>query len=1060
MFRRNSSVSDPLAASSSAHEALTLPGTTEEHAHAGKERPINAPTPRNANTTLTLNHNVGRAAEKPAIESPASSSVSSKHRGSSQTVQQLPSEKEKTPSFTDPFVSNSLEDEKSRRQSTNAPREIIDRLREFGLFASAPESFLEAIAGRLVMQVHQANSFIITEGEEARAMYWIIRGSVGIVSRDGEAVHAELGPGAFFGEIGILFDCPRTASVQAREKCILAVLTAGALNEVSPSYPVIEKAIRDEAQERLALLEKNRIVNMQSVQASKKRRKSSINGLEETASLKSTKSTSADTPSYKSRARNQSIGDLSKYLEHTGVREIIAEMPLFNSLPSGVIHRLALAVVPKSYPPFEMVIRQNTLGKDIYFIIDGQVEVLHDELQAPIARLTQGAYFGEMTFLSMVEKRTASVRTITEVDCLVVTGETLDVLCKEYPDIMKNIEATAKQRIGKNKSQQNLLRSASPNNVGPSSIYLNKRHNSISTSSSEHSSSIRDEDTTVETPHGKPLDLDPFHRKTTQEEEEPEETNGVGLFSKSWSTAGAFGSSPSMLLRPPTHDVAPHDSEDNGPSSRTEPASVEFNTYSLSSAPGKSQSPPTSPHNSEPSNPAFPIQPKIMPPNDFRLSTASTPSPSSSRRSSKISMFGGFVDSIPEEVETSQGLAHNFQNNSIVPSVRRRVSVGLVLHPRRVRQSARRMSSLFNVGPFPDLLQVKVFQFLDLKTLMAMQRVCHHWRQMLQSSSALLTELDLSIYNTTINDKTIVPITNFAGLRPKIVNINNCFHLTDEGFSFLVNGIGLANFRVFKMKSVWEVSGMAIMDLTVPSIGAHLEEIDLSNCRKVNDTTLSRLIGWVVPEHGDSGGAAPGAVVGCTNLKRLSLSYCKHITDRSMYHMAMFASDRIEAIDLTRCTTITDHGFSFWTLRSFSALRYLNLADCTFLTDKAIIAIATSAKGLEKLVLSFCCALTDVSVDVLSLGCPALKLLDLSFCGSAVSDASLSRVALHLLELRSLSTRGCVRVTREGIENFMAIAGARTSVMDLDVSQCRNVIGPIQSPVDPVSGRPRFNIRR
>ena len=39
-------------------------------------------------------------------------------------------------------------------------------------------------------------------------MYWIIRGSVGIVSRDGESIHAELGPGTFFGEIGILFDCP------------------------------------------------------------------------------------------------------------------------------------------------------------------------------------------------------------------------------------------------------------------------------------------------------------------------------------------------------------------------------------------------------------------------------------------------------------------------------------------------------------------------------------------------------------------------------------------------------------------------------------------------------------------------------------------------------------------------------------------------------------------------------------------------------------------------------------------------------------------------------------
>lgn len=210
---------------------------------------------------------------------------------------------------------------------------------------------------------------------------------------------------------------------------------------------------------------------------------------------------------------------------------------------------------------------------------------------------------------------------------------------------------------------------------------------------------------------------------------------------------------------------------------------------------------------------------------------------------------------------------------------------------------------------------------------------------MLQTSSSLMKVLDLSKFNTTITDQSIIPITNFAGTRPKVVDISDCFHLTDEGFSYLVNGIGLAKIQVFKMKSVWEVTGMAIMDITVPSIGSDLQEIDLSNCRKVGDATLSRLIGWVVPPQYPGSTANPhevqqsvpgGTVVGCQKLKRISLSYCKHITDRSMYHMAMFASDRLESLNLTRCTSITDHGFSYWALRQFTALTYLCLADCTF----------------------------------------------------------------------------------------------------------------------------------
>jgi F-box/leucine-rich repeat protein 7 len=167
-----------------------------------------------------------------------------------------------------------------------------------------------------------------------------------------------------------------------------------------------------------------------------------------------------------------------------------------------------------------------------------------------------------------------------------------------------------------------------------------------------------------------------------------------------------------------------------------------------------------------------------------------------------------------------------------------------------------------------------------------------------------------------------------------------------------------------------------------------LEEIDLSNCRKVGDNLLARVVGWVVPElspmeqaaqreyvqqqqqqlllaAGGGGGSAaatatvaralrspsqtpaPGTVVGCPALKRLTLSYCKHITDRSMAHIATHAAQRIESIDLTRCTTITDAGFHSWSVWSFPRLTRLCLADCTYLTDNAIVWLTHAARGLR-----------------------------------------------------------------------------------------------------------------
>lgn len=133
----------------------------------------------------------------------------------------------------------------------------------------------------------------------------------------------------------------------------------------------------------------------------------------------------------------------------------------------------------------------------------------------------------------------------------------------------------------------------------------------------------------------------------------------------------------------------------------------------------------------------------------------------------------------------------------------------------------------------------------------------------------------------------------------------------------------------------------------------------MSNCRKVGDTLMARIIGWVVPSNqkveGKSASIKPTiqtaecTVYGCPQLKKLTLSYCKHVTDRSMHHIASHAAGRLEEMDLTRCTTITDQGFQYWGNARFTNLRKLCLADCTYLTDNAIVHLTNAAKQLQEL---------------------------------------------------------------------------------------------------------------
>jgi F-box and leucine-rich repeat protein 7 len=255
-----------------------------------------------------------------------------------------------------------------------------------------------------------------------------------------------------------------------------------------------------------------------------------------------------------------------------------------------------------------------------------------------------------------------------------------------------------------------------------------------------------------------------------------------------------------------------------------------------------------------------------------------------------------------------------------------------------------------HTGRLSKHILLRVFRFLPLHELMRLRLVSHAWQHILQSAPELVTVLDLTPYNRLITDSTIASVARFVNYRPMVVDISNCFHLSDAGFLELVRSVS-PNLRIWRMKSVWDVTGQAISEISQRC--TRLEEIDLSNCRKVGDATLSRIIGT----SSLSPPAFENMIVDSMNstVKRLTLSYCKHLTDRFMAHLAnneMVAAN-LQALNISRCTTITDWGFQSWSVTGgggrFSSLHDLKLSDCTFLTDQAIVYLVNSAPNLRQL---------------------------------------------------------------------------------------------------------------
>jgi MFS family permease len=90
------------------------------------------------------------------------------------------------------------------------------------IFAPLPGTALEHIAGRLVPLRIEPGTVILREGDAGDRFYVIVEGEVE-VSAEGKTI-ATQGPGGYFGEIALLKDVPRTATVKAKTRVVLYAL--------------------------------------------------------------------------------------------------------------------------------------------------------------------------------------------------------------------------------------------------------------------------------------------------------------------------------------------------------------------------------------------------------------------------------------------------------------------------------------------------------------------------------------------------------------------------------------------------------------------------------------------------------------------------------------------------------------------------------------------------------------------------------------------------------------------------------------------------------------------
>ena len=132
-------------------------------------------------------------------------------------------------------------------------REFVDTwnlVAKVPLFRMLDAARIAAVAGVLRARRVERGERLIRKGDQADSMYFIVSGEVE-VDQETAAPKGQLRAGDFFGEIALIAERERTATITALSACKLLVLDKEDFEKFMDAHPDLKEAVRDAATRRL-----------------------------------------------------------------------------------------------------------------------------------------------------------------------------------------------------------------------------------------------------------------------------------------------------------------------------------------------------------------------------------------------------------------------------------------------------------------------------------------------------------------------------------------------------------------------------------------------------------------------------------------------------------------------------------------------------------------------------------------------------------------------------------------------------------------------------------------
>src|ERR1700730_1765666 len=245
-------------------------------------------------------------------------------------------------------------------------------------------------------------SFLVDDAEDRRAEAHQ-RQFIGIDANVDLPINrplAQLRPGELFGEMTCRTYQPRSATVQAREPCVMV--------------------------EMLRVILDMLVGNRQPAELTKATSKVKM-------------------PTFKGTSFKV---ELEKKYRERSLNNHLRSVPLFASLDDEFIEHLRQHVELVSYNQNQIICKEGDEADAFYLIRSGMVRVSNALPGGDMVRtyLSRGDYFGEIGLLRSI-KRTATCTALDAVDVVKIPAEEFNLMLEKFPGVRRQIEPVAKARF-------------------------------------------------------------------------------------------------------------------------------------------------------------------------------------------------------------------------------------------------------------------------------------------------------------------------------------------------------------------------------------------------------------------------------------------------------------------------------------------------------------------------------------------------------------------------------------------------------------------------------------